>query len=79
MHYDSNSTDAIIARIDQRLSTQDATLAAILTEVRKTNGRVTALETENAVSKGKIAVISMLVSCAVGLAGWIASHTLDKP
>lgn len=65
--------DAVLARIFERLDgikdTQDATLE----QVKKTNGRVTVLETAYAVIKGKVAVVSAVVSGAVGLIWWLWS------
>jgi len=74
MPYDPNSTDAMFGKVMTRLDQQDTTLNAILTEVKKTNGRVTKLETENAVTNGKIAVISSLVVGAAASAGWAFTH-----
>lgn len=76
MTYDSNSQDALFSRILTRLDQQDNTLATILAEVRKTNGRVTKIETERAVERGKLAVIAALISGAVGVAGWAISTFL---
>jgi hypothetical protein len=55
----------------QRLDTQDDTLKQILEQVKKTNGRVTAIETREEVARGKIAVISAFVSAIVGAIGWL--------
>lgn len=74
MSYDANSSDAMFSRVMNRLDTQDDTLKQILAEVRKTNGRVTRLETNEAVAKGKVAVVSALVSAVVGFAGWLWSN-----
>ena len=74
MPYDPLSTDAMFGKVMTRLDQQDTTLNAILTEVKKTNGRVTKLETENAVTNGKIAVISSLVVGAAASAGWAFTH-----
>lgn len=71
MTYDPNSNDAMFSRVMQRLDQQDDTLKQILEQVKKTNGRVTTLETEGAVTKGKVAMVSALVSAAVGFAGWL--------
>lgn len=71
MSYDPNSNDALFSRVMNRLDTQDATLQQILSQVRLTNGRVTAIETREAVAKGKITVISAVVSAVVGFAGWL--------
>jgi hypothetical protein len=42
--------------------------------VRKTNGRVTALETWRAVLRGKLALLSAGISGAVGIIGWLLDH-----
>ena len=74
MSYDPNSVDSVFSKLITRLDNQDTVLAQILQEVKKTNGRVTRLETENAVTNGKIAVISSLVVGAAGAAGWAFTH-----
>ena len=78
MSYDPNSTDAMFSRIENRLSTQDAALAEILREVRKTNGRVTALEQQNEVNRAKVSTVAAVVSFGVGLAGWLAEHLITR-
>lgn len=45
--------DLALALLLSRLTTQDETLDGIKREVRRTNGRVTALETKAAVADGK--------------------------
>jgi uncharacterized protein YaaR (DUF327 family) len=71
MSYDPNSHDSMLSRVMQRLDTQDDTLKQILEQVKKTNGRVTAIETREEVARGKIAVISAFVSAIVGAIGWL--------
>ncbi len=71
MSYDPNSHDSMLSRLMQRLDTQDETLKQILEQVKKTNGRVTAIETREEVARGKIAVISAFVSAIVGAIGWL--------
>ena len=71
MHYDPNSMDAMFARVMGRLDQQDKTLTEILTEVRKTNGRVTVLETAKAVTAGRIALIYVASSGFIGAAAWV--------
>ena len=71
MSYDPQSSDAMFSRVMQRLEDQDHTLSQILIEVRKTNGRVTSLETTRAVTKGQIALISVLVSAAFAFVSWV--------
>lgn len=78
MSYDPNSSDAMLSRIMARLDSQDETLRQILAEVKRTNGRVTKLETTGEVSKAQIAVISVGVSSLIGAAGWVASQFLGK-
>ena len=78
MSYDPNSSDSMFARIDQRLTTQDGVLADILAEVRKTNGRVTKLETAAEVGRARIAIIATVVSGTVGVIGWAANTLLSK-
>ena len=73
MSYDPNSIDSVFSKVILRLDNQDTVLGQILSEVKKTNGRVTKLETDRAVTNGKIAVISTLVMGAAGVAGWILS------
>ena len=70
MTFDPNSNDAMFATVLNRLDNQDGTLKEILSEVRKTNGRVTKLETENAITRGKVALVSGIVSAAIGIVGW---------
>lgn len=74
MSYDPNSNDSMLSRIMQRLDTQDETLKQILEQVKKTNGRVNVLEQNEAVAKGKLALVSALVSAAVGFVGWLWSN-----
>lgn len=78
MSYDPNSNDSMLSRIMARLDSQDETLKQILAEVKRTNGRVTRLETAGEVSKGQMAVISVVVTSALGGAGWLASHLFGK-
>ena len=63
MSFDPNSTDAVFARILQRMDAQDAALARIETAVNKTNGRVTSLERDRWHQRGIVAAI------AAGVAG----------
>lgn len=71
MSYDPNSNDAMFSRVMNRLDQQDDTLKQILEQVRKTNGRVNVLEQNEAVAKGKVAVLSAAISAAVGFIGWL--------
>jgi len=76
MSYDPQSIDSMFSRIMERQDTQDHTLTQILAEVRRTNGRVNALETARAVSRGQIAMISFLISGIVGISGFLISIVL---
>lgn len=78
MSYDPNSTDSMFSRVMSRLDTQDETLKQILAEVKRTNGRVTSLETSRSVGKGQMAVISVVVTGTLGAASWLASHLFGK-
>lgn len=62
--FDPNSSDAMFAKILQRLDTQDQTLARIETGVVKTNGRVTALERDKWYQRGVTATIGLLAGGA---------------
>lgn len=74
MDYNPNSTDALFSRVMNRLDQQDDTLRQILEQCKKTNGRVSQLEQNEAVAKGKLALVSALVSAAVGFVGWLWSN-----
>lgn len=74
MSYDPNSNDSMLSRIMGRLDSQDAALREILVEVKRTNGRVTAIETREAITKGKIAMVSATVSVVVGFIGWLLNN-----
>ncbi len=78
MDYNSNSTDAMFSRLMARLDGQDKTLEEILREVRRTNGRVTRLETARAVNAGKVALISFLASGVVGILAWGVKILVSK-
>ena len=80
--FNPNSPDAVFARILAKLEEQNrsasetrAEFLAILTEIRaevkKTNGRVSAIERWRAELKGKTATLATVVSCTVGLAAWL--------
>lgn len=71
MPYDPNSNDSMLSRIMLRLDQQDDTLRQILEQCKKTNGRVSQLEQNEAVAKGKVALVSALISGAVGFVGWL--------
>jgi len=89
MSYDPNSSDSMFSRVLTRLDEQDRNtsktnaeflliLNDIRSEARRTNGRVTKLETAQEVGKAKIAVLATAVSAAVGVAGWAANTLLGK-
>ena len=90
MSYDPNSVDAMFGKVMTRLDEQDRSagktnadflliLTEIRTEARKTNGRVTTLETNEAVNRGRVAILATCVSAVVGAVGWFASHFMGKP
>ena len=79
MSYDPNSSDSMFTRVIERLDTQDAKMDLILAEVRKTNGRVTSLEEWRFATKIKVAVVSALVSGAVGFAMWAITLIASRP
>ena len=68
----------MFSRILQRLDTQDTVLNRIEAGVLKTNGRVNALEKWRDVLTAKVAVTAMVVSGAVGIAGWLLEVILKK-
>jgi hypothetical protein len=65
-----NSLDATLARILANQDEANRKADAILTQVVKTNGRVTNLETWREVITGKMAIISAGVACAVSFSIW---------
>lgn len=72
MSYDPHSNDAMFSRVMQRLDSQDRTLNEILAEVKKTNGRVSSLETDREVMRSKTSMIAAGVSAVVGIVSWLA-------
>lgn len=62
MDYQPHSTDAMFARIIERLDNQDLVLAEIKEQTLKTNGRVTMLENEKWFQRGIVAAISVLAT-----------------
>ena len=60
--YNPNSIDAMLARVLQRLDSQDAKLEAIHGDVKKTNGRVLSLESWRSELRGKTAVVAGAIS-----------------
>lgn len=66
MQVDPNSFDSWFARIDQRLTDQDADLKEIKAQTRLTNGRVNKLENY----QNKIIGYSAAVCGAAILIGW---------
>jgi hypothetical protein len=80
--FNPNSSDAVFSRILQRLDEQDrhanevrveqiGILNEIRAEVKKTNGRVSAIERWRAEIKGKTAVLATVVSGIVALSAWL--------
>lgn len=63
MDVNKDSSDAWFAKLDQRLTMQDSTLARIEEQAMKTNGRVSSLEKWRYGIAGGMAVL-------VTLAGW---------
>lgn len=62
MSYDPNSTDAMLARIIERLDNQDLILKDIKEQVYKTNGRVTGLEQDKWHQRGIVLGIGLVGS-----------------
>ena len=79
MSFDPNSTDAMFAKLLQRMDGQDVVLARIEAQVGKTNGRVTGLERWRDIITTRIAVISSGVSGAVALGAWILKSFFLTP
>ena len=67
MSYDANSTDSMLSKILERMTSQDAKLESIHAQCIKTNGRVTMLESFKNELKGKVAILAAVVS---GLTAW---------
>jgi hypothetical protein len=70
--------DLITEKCNDIVKTQTAqslTLEEVKTEVKKTNGRVTALETVNAEKRGSgrvlLAIYSLSVTLLIGYLGWV--------
>lgn len=85
MSYDPHSPDAMFSRIIQRLDEQDrqardssaqflTVLGEIRDEVRKTNGRVSAIERWRDVITAKTAGIAAGASAVVSLALWLLKN-----
>jgi hypothetical protein len=83
------STDAMFSTILTRLEQQDRearehrqhikdSLGDVLTEVKKTNGRVTHLERWRDMIKAKVAVVVFVGSSLVTGAGWLLNHWLSQ-
>ena len=70
MAYNPNSVDSMFGVVVTRLDQQDEALKMILEEVRKTNGRVSALETKEEVNRAKVGTIAGVVSFVVAVIGW---------
>jgi hypothetical protein len=70
MSYDPNSVDAMFAKILQSQAGQDAALARIEEQVRRTNGRVNGLESWRDIMTARIAVVSSVVSGLVAAIAW---------
>ena len=68
MSYDANSTDSMLSKILERMTSQDAKLESIHAQCIKTNGRVTMLESFKNELKGKVAILAAVVST---ITAWI--------
>ncbi len=68
MSYDANSTDSMLSKILERMTSQDAKLESIHQQCIKTNGRVTMLESFKNELKGKVAILAAVVST---ITAWI--------
>lgn len=62
--FNPNSSDAVLARILQRMDAQDGALARIEAGVNKTNGRVSALERDRWYQRGIVAAIGVAAGAA---------------
>lgn len=89
MKVDPNSVDYMFGKIMTILEAQDqssaawriqttATVNGILEEAKKTNGRVTGLERLRDVTKGKLAVITLIAGFASGGVGSLLTVLAEK-
>jgi uncharacterized coiled-coil protein SlyX len=67
-----------LSTLEEHLKHQDRKLDRILSQVEKTNGRVTALEQWKAVMKSNIAIVGAIVSAIVSVVVSIITTTLDR-
>lgn len=83
--FNPRSGDAMFARVLERLDQQDRDaerrereskehLTRIETQVRVTNGRVTALENWKIAVNAKVALVASGISVFVAFCGWIINH-----
>ncbi|HEY1109140.1 MAG TPA: hypothetical protein VGE76_10925 [Opitutaceae bacterium] len=68
--FNPNSTDAVLARVLEKLEGLEATAQRIEAHAIKTNGRVTSLEHWRTAIKSKVALVSGGVAAAATFAGW---------
>ena len=68
MSYDANSTDSMLSKILERMTSQDAKLESIHAQCIKTNGRVTMLEVFKSELKIKMGILAAVISAATA---WI--------
>jgi len=67
MDVNLNSSDAWFARLDQRMTQQDAILARIESQVEKTNGRVNKHDAIINNYKGRITMFVLAISAAASV------------
>jgi hypothetical protein len=76
--YDPNSIDATLSRILTLQEAQDRKTDAILEQVTRTNGRVSALERFKEMLTAKITVIAAMVAALFSGLLWALKYYLSK-
>jgi hypothetical protein len=76
--YDPNSVDATLSRILTLQEAQDRKTDAILEQVTRTNGRVSALERFKEMLTAKITVIAAMVAAVFSAALWALKYYFSK-